>query len=74
MAKYVELDSVPPLASVVGYRSSPAAGHRSQLIERTPHATPTLVQHVAVDHRRRHIAASQQFLDRPYVTGIICDF
>jgi len=38
---------------------------RDELIERTPHAAPTLVEHVCVDHhhRRADIAVAQQFLD-----------
>ncbi len=34
-----------------------------ELIERTPHAAPALIEHVRVDHRRAHIPMSQQLLD-----------
>jgi hypothetical protein len=41
------------------------------LIERAPHATPALVEHVRIDHRRAHIAMTQELLDR---TDIVARF
>jgi hypothetical protein len=37
---------------------------RRQLVERAPHATPALVEHVRIDHRRAHVAMTEELLDR----------
>jgi hypothetical protein len=38
-----------------------------ELIERTAHAPPTLIQNVGMNHRRAHVAMPKEFLDRPDV-------
>ena len=38
-------------------------------IERAPHAAAAAVQDVSVDHRRGHVAVTEEFLDGPYVVA-----
>src|SRR5262245_22654766 len=44
--------------------SDPSWRSWRQLVERAPHATPTLVEHVGMDHRRAHVAMTEELLDR----------
>lgn len=44
--------------------SDSSTSRRLELIERTPHPAPTLIEHVRVNHRGAYIAMPQQLLDR----------
>ena len=40
-------------------------------IERTPHVSPTALQHVRVDHRSAYVFVPQEFLHRPNIVTIL---
>ena len=54
---------------VLRHIRSPVVGSppRPELIERAPYSSPALVEHMRVNHGRRHVAMTEQFLDRPNV-------
>lgn len=39
------------------------------LVQRTSHSAPAAIQHMGVDHRRRHLAVAQQLLNRADVVA-----
>ena len=67
---YVISEAVAPTcyspANTTLLTTPPAAQYPlSQLIRRTPHTQPTPIQHVRIDHRRRHIGVPKLLLARP---------
>jgi len=48
---------------------SPPLRRSSELVQRTRHPTPALVQHMGVDHRGRNVGVAEQFLHRADVVA-----
>ena len=48
-------------------KQAPTRRHNSKPIQRTGDATPALVEHMRIDHGRRHIRMAEQLLHRANV-------
>jgi hypothetical protein len=56
---------------VTTFRRTSASARRAEPIRRAPHRVPSPVQHVRVNHRRRHMPMPQQLLIRADVVPVL---